>query len=62
MEEEGYNWYKSQESKKSMFGRTLNPLTGALEVAPPPTVPASPPPFFHPLRRSARSVCDVRRY
>jgi len=28
VERESNNWYKNQEKKRSMFGRTLNPLTG----------------------------------
>eukprot|EP00281_Chroomonas_sp_CCMP1168_P026575 CAMPEP_0206231242 /NCGR_PEP_ID=MMETSP0047_2-20121206/10725_1 /ASSEMBLY_ACC=CAM_ASM_000192 /TAXON_ID=195065 /ORGANISM="Chroomonas mesostigmatica_cf, Strain CCMP1168" /LENGTH=210 /DNA_ID=CAMNT_0053654793 /DNA_START=6 /DNA_END=638 /DNA_ORIENTATION=- len=31
VEREGYEWYVSMESQRSMFGRTLNPLTGELE-------------------------------
>jgi len=31
LEKESYGWYKNQELKKSVFGRTLNPLTGKLE-------------------------------
>ncbi len=31
MEEDGVNWYKSQQERRSLFGKTLNPLTGALE-------------------------------
>jgi len=28
LEKESTDWYKSQTKKRSMFGRTLNPLTG----------------------------------
>ena len=28
VERESNDWYKNQEKKRSMFGRTLNPLTG----------------------------------
>lgn len=28
VERDSNNWYKNQEKKRSMFGRTLNPLTG----------------------------------
>lgn len=31
IEKDSNNWYKNQENKRSMFGRTLNPLTGALQ-------------------------------
>jgi len=31
IERDSTNWYKNQETKRSMFGRTLNPLTGSLQ-------------------------------
>lgn len=31
LEKESTDWYKSQTKKRSMFGRTLNPLTGELQ-------------------------------
>eukprot|EP00284_Hemiselmis_tepida_P009091 CAMPEP_0174928986 /NCGR_PEP_ID=MMETSP1355-20121228/26967_1 /TAXON_ID=464990 /ORGANISM="Hemiselmis tepida, Strain CCMP443" /LENGTH=197 /DNA_ID=CAMNT_0016175169 /DNA_START=37 /DNA_END=630 /DNA_ORIENTATION=+ len=31
-ERDSYEWFKSMEEERSMFGRTMNPLTGNLEV------------------------------